>query len=98
MSQGRRVDPKVAVALEYAGAQSVPVVSASGRDVLAEAIVDAARRQGVLIAEDRHLAAALSRLEIDEAIPEHLFSAVAVLLSWSYWLRGLSPSDGRSED
>jgi flagellar biosynthesis protein len=36
----------------------------------------------------------LSQLEVGEEIPEELFVSVAVVLSWVYWLKGLTPEDG----
>lgn len=81
-----------AVALEY-GRRDAPVVTAKGSDELADAIIAEARRQGVYIAEDRELVAALSRLDLEQEIPRDLYVAVAVVLSWAYWLRGMKPGD-----
>ncbi len=81
-----------AVALEY-GLRDAPVVTAKGSDELAEAIIAEARRQGVYVAEDRELVAALSRLDLEQEIPRDLYVAVAVVLSWAYWLRGMKPGD-----
>jgi flagellar biosynthesis protein len=81
-----------AVALEY-GQRDAPIVTAKGSDELADAIIAEARRQGVYIAEDRELVAALSRLDLEQEIPRDLYVAVAVVLSWAYWLRGMKPGD-----
>lgn len=81
-----------AVALEY-GQRDAPVVTAKGSDELADAIIAEAKRQGVYIAEDRELVAALSRLDLEQEIPRDLYVAVAVVLSWAYWLRGMKPGD-----
>ncbi len=81
-----------AVALAY-GHRETPVVTAKGRDELADAIIAEARRQGVHVAEDRELVAALSRLDLEQEIPRDLYVAVAVVLSWAYWLRGMKPGD-----
>ena len=35
----------------------------------------------------------LGRLNVDQDIPENMFAAVAVILSWVYWLRGMVPGD-----
>jgi flagellar biosynthesis protein len=32
-------------------------------------------------------------LELGQEIPEHLYTAVAVILSWVYWLKGMQPGD-----
>lgn len=81
-----------AVALEY-GQNKVPVVIAKGNEELADLIIDEARRQGVYVAQDRQLLAMLAQLEVDQEIPEELYTAVAVILSWAYWLRGMEPGD-----
>jgi flagellar biosynthesis protein len=35
----------------------------------------------------------LSRLDLDQEIPPQLYAAVAVILSWAYWLKGMEPGD-----
>jgi flagellar biosynthesis protein len=81
-----------AVALEY-GKNKTPVVSAKGDDDLARRIVAEAKRQGVYVAQDPKLLAMLSRLDVGEEIPEEMFTAVAVILAWVYWIRGMQPGD-----
>ena len=86
-----------AVALAY-GKNPIPVVTAKGDDDdLALRIIDEARKQGVFISEDPQLLALLSRLEVDQEIPQELYTAVAVVLSWVYWLKGMSPGDEKAE-
>jgi len=81
-----------AVALEY-GKNKAPVVTAKGENELAQRIVAEAKRQGVYGAEDPRLLAMLSRLDGGQEIPPEMFTAVAVILSWVYWLRGKQPGD-----
>jgi flagellar biosynthesis protein len=81
-----------AVALEY-GNNKTPVVTAKGEHELAQRIVEEAKRQGVYVAEDPRLLAMLSRLDVGQEIPPEMFTAVAVILSWVYWLKGMSPGD-----
>jgi flagellar biosynthesis protein len=81
-----------AVALEY-GKNKTPVVVAKGSEELAQLIVEEAERQGVYIAQDPQLLALLAKLELDQEIPEELYVAVAVVLSWAYWLKGMQPGD-----
>jgi len=38
----------------------------------------------------------LSRLDVDQEIPQELYTAVAVVLSWVYWLRGMRPGDEKA--
>ena len=87
-----RFQKKKAVALEY-GAQESPTLIAKGEDELAHEIIAEAKKQGIFIAEDPQLVAALSQVGLSEEIPEELYQAVAVMLAWAYWLKGLSPSE-----
>lgn len=86
---------KQAVALEY-GLNSAPVLTAKGDAEVAEDIIAEARRRGVYVAEDPQLLALLSRLELGEEIPPQLYTAVAVVLSWAYWLKGMRPGDEKT--
>ena len=81
-----------AVALEY-GRNKSPVLIAKGDDELARRIVAEAKKQGVYVAEDPRLLAMLSRLDVGQEIPEDMFTAVAVILAWVYWLKGMKPGD-----
>ena len=85
-----------AVALEY-GMRRTPVVSARGHDEVAERIIEEARRQGVHIAEDPGLVSMLRRVDVDTEIPPELYTAVAVVLSWVYWLKGMKPGDEKHQ-
>ena len=59
----------------------------------AQLIIDEAKKHGIFITEDAELVALLSKLELDEDIPDNLFNAVAIILSWVYWLKGMVPGD-----
>lgn len=83
---------KEAIALEY-GHRKAPVISAKGQDELAQRIIEEARLHGVYVAEDPQLVALLSRVDLDSEIPTELYTAVAVILSWVYWLKGMRPGD-----
>ena len=83
---------KEAVALEY-GQQDAPTLLAKGSDELAQDIIAEAKKHGIFIAEDAQLVAALSQVGLSEEIPEELYHAVAVMLSWAYWMKGLKPDD-----
>ena len=92
----RRPTFRKAVALEY-GSQGAPVVIAKEAGAKAEAIIAEAKRQGVYIAEDPQLVELLGQLELDSEVPENLYTAVAVILSWVYWLKGIQPEDSKNE-
>lgn len=83
---------KEAIALEY-GQRKTPVVSAKGQDEVAHRIIEEARLHGVYVAEDPQLLALLSRVDLEAEIPTELYTAVAVILSWVYWLKGMRPGD-----
>jgi flagellar biosynthesis protein len=85
-----------AVALEY-GQNKTPVVTAKGEDELARRIVAEAKKQGVYVAEDPRLLAMLSKLDVGQEIPQDMFTAVAVILAWVYWLKGMQPGDEKSK-
>ncbi|MFC1513137.1 flagellar biosynthesis protein FlhB [Thermodesulfobacteriota bacterium] len=76
----------LAIALKYeAMAMTAPKVVAKGAGVIAKRIKDIAKEHGVTIVEDKPLARALYKsAEIDEAIPENLFQAVAETLAYVY--------------
>ena len=81
-----------AIALEY-GLNKTPRVTAKGHDDLARRRIEEAKKQGVYVAEDPQLLALLSRLDVGDEIPQDMYTAVAVILSWVYWLKGMRPGD-----
>jgi len=81
-----------AIALEY-GRHTTPRVTAKGQNEMARRILEEAQKQGVYVAEDPQLLALLSRLDVGEEIPQDMYTAVAVILSWVYWLKGMQPGD-----
>jgi flagellar biosynthesis protein len=70
---------RTAVALAYAD-PGVPRVVAKGHGEVAERIVQTARAAGVSVEENPALAEALSRVELDDEIPEALYRAVAQVI------------------
>ena len=81
-----------AVALEY-GQHAAPVVVASGSADVAHSIMAEAAAQGVPVMRDPQLAARLANLPLGASIPRDVYVAVAVVLSWVYWLEGRQPDD-----
>ncbi len=84
-----------AVALEYRN-NKTPVISAKGEGELARRIVQEAQKHDIYVAEDPRLLTMLSRLDIGQEIPPDMFTAVAVILSWVYWLKGMRPGDEKA--
>lgn len=86
---------KKAIALEY-GKNRAPIVTAKGEEEAALEMIAQAREYGVYVTEDPKLLALLSRLKVDQEIPAELFTAVSVILSWVYWLKGMGPGDEKT--
>lgn len=79
----------LAVALKYEdGRMFAPKIVAKGAGIVAEKIREIAREHNVPIVEDKPLARALFRLELDSFIPEDLYVAVAKILAYIYKLKG----------
>lgn len=85
--QERRQAPpkKEAVALKYDRAKdAAPRVTAKGKGIVAEAIMQKAKESGVTLMEDPDLVQLLGKVELGETIPEELYRAVAEVLSYVY--------------
>ena len=87
--------PLQAIAIEY-GNNPVPIVVAKGKDDLAQKIIDAAVAAGVPIKKDEALAALLGLLDIDHQLPRSLYTLVAEVLVYTYWLKGMKPGDEKT--
>ncbi len=79
-----------AVAIKYeAGKMAAPTVIAKGQDYLALKMKEIAKKNRIVMMENKPLARALySQVEIGEQIPEELFKAVAEVLAYVYKLQG----------
>ena len=77
--------PRRASALKYEGV-GAPKLVASGRGLIADRIVAAAREAGIAVREDAALVEALANLDLGREIPEDLYAAVAEALAWAYAL------------
>ena len=71
----------LAVALRYTR-PTAPKVVAVGHGLVGQKIIETAREHGVPLEQNPDLAHALSKVELDEEIPEELYAAVAVVLSF----------------
>ena len=79
-----------AVALSYDG-QRAPRLVAKGEHLLAQEIVALAQANEIPLCDNPLLVTLLMQLELDQEIPEHLYRAVAHILSFAYELRGINP-------
>ncbi len=75
---------QLAVALAYRDGDAAPKVVASGRGLIAQAIIERAKEHGVYVHESEELVSMLMQVELDQHIPPQLYLAVAELLAWLY--------------
>ena len=97
MEERAKSSPRpIAVALRYEhGKDSAPQVTAKGQGAVAEAIVQKARQHGVPVEANAALAAALSRVELDQQIPRELYRAVAEVIGFVMRLSAPSATPNR---
>jgi flagellar biosynthesis protein len=81
------VQADTAVALHYNEDLPAPIVIASGKGVLANAIARIARENGVPLVVDPQLASSLIELDVNSLIPESLYEVIAQLLVFVRSLR-----------
>ena len=74
-----------AAALKYDGKKdAAPRLTAKGRGVVAEKIIELAQKHNIPIKSDPALVQILSKIDIDEQIPAELYKAVAEILAFVY--------------
>jgi flagellar biosynthetic protein FlhB len=79
----------LAIALRYEDKKMfAPKIVAKGAGVVAEKIKEIAAEHGVPIVEDKPLARALFKFDVDTFIPEELYVAVAKILAYIYKIKG----------
>ncbi|MBT3620736.1 MAG: flagellar biosynthesis protein FlhB [Porticoccaceae bacterium] len=79
-----------AFAVEY-GRKKAPTVlaKATGEDV--GIMIQEAKNANIPIMENPYLANLLEGVDIGEEVPESLYTSIAIVLSWVFWLRGDKP-------
>ncbi|WP_226665723.1 EscU/YscU/HrcU family type III secretion system export apparatus switch protein [Metabacillus litoralis] len=76
---------KQAIALKYnVDKEEAPLVIAKGQGLVADEILETAKKNQVHIQEDPALLELLSKLEIHQQIPEELYEAVAEIFAFVY--------------
>lgn len=76
-------DLSKAVALFFDGTHA-PAVVAKGEGTNADNIVELAKENGIPLLDNPKLVELLSRLELDEEVPESLYQVVAHIISFAY--------------
>lgn len=85
MKGKNKIKPIKAVALSYeANKQVAPKVVAKGKGNVAKNIIEKAKKHNVPIQEDSSLVELLGQIQINEAIPEQLYDAVAEVFAFIY--------------
>jgi flagellar biosynthesis protein len=83
------VDRKKAAALKYErGKGAAPRVVAKGEGVVAEKIVELAKKSGVPVLEEPRLVEFLMEVELGGEIPPELYEAVAKIIAYVYRITG----------
>lgn len=83
----RRSERKGAVALRYEPEKrATPYVTALGQGLMAERLIEEAKRHGVPIRENPDLVQILMELDLGQEIPPSLYQAVAETLIFVYRL------------
>lgn len=75
-----------AVALAYEHGDFSPKVVASGRGIVAEQIIHAAKENDIHIHESKELVSLLMQIDLDDYVPEEMYRAIAEILAWVYEL------------
>ncbi len=76
---------KSASVLKYEESQDVsPKLIAKGKGIVAEHILEEAKKHDIPIRKDPSLTELLSQLEINQSIPEELYQAVAEVFAFIY--------------
>lgn len=84
MNEPKRTE---AIALKYDQQKDVaPKVIAKGKGVIAEQILEAAKELNIPVQKDPSLAELLGKLDINQSIPDELYSAVAEVFAFIYQL------------
>lgn len=75
----------LAAAIQYEQDKDrAPRITAKGKGLIAEKIIELARESGIPIQQDPGLVQILCKLDIDEEIPVELYRAIAELLAFVY--------------
>lgn len=87
MKEKERKLLKKAVALKYEPARhDAPIVTAKGQGLVAEKIIEVAKKKHIPIKDDPDLVHILSQLELGDQIPSSVYQVVAEIFAFIYHL------------
>lgn len=89
---GKGKKSNIAVALNYDG-KGAPKVTAKGKGLLAEQIIQLAAEHSIPLRQDAGLVQVLANVPLDREIPRELYVAVAEVIAFAYLLSGKRPGD-----
>ena len=81
----------LAVALKYDG-KNAPKVTAKGQGITAEQILAIAEKHGIPLQTEPELARILAQVPLGDEIPKELYTAVAEVIAFAYYLSGKTPN------
>lgn len=88
-----------AIAVSYdTDKKDSPFVSALGYGSRAQAIIDMARELGIYVHQDPFLLNQMKNLKEGEEVPKEIFTIIATILSFSYYLQGKTPETYKRKD
>jgi len=82
----------IAVALKYDG-ENAPKVTAKGKGLSAEQILVLAEQHGIPLQTEPELVKILAQIPLGDEIPNELYTAVAEVLAFAYFLSGKAPGN-----
>ncbi|MGZ8165022.1 MAG: EscU/YscU/HrcU family type III secretion system export apparatus switch protein [Methylobacter sp.] len=85
----------IAVALKYDG-NNAPKVTAKGKGLTAEQILEIAELHGIPLQTDAELIKILAQIPLGDEIPNELYVAVAEVIAFAYFLSGKTPGNTHS--
>ena len=78
---------KKAISLHYEPhTHEAPIVTAKGQGIIAEKIIEIAKKYNIPIKDDPDLVEILSQLELEEQVPPAVYQVVAEIFSFIYHL------------
>lgn len=85
MKDNKKDKQKIAVALKYDKEKHrAPRVTAKGTGLIAEKILELAKKENIPITEDPDMVTVLAQLDFNDEIPPELYKAVAEILAFAY--------------
>lgn len=82
----------LAVALKYDG-KNAPKVTAKGEGITAEQILAIAEQHGIPLQTEPELSRILAQIPLGDEIPDELYTAVAEVIAFAYYLSEKTPDN-----